>query len=80
MSLLFPVAMVVIVVGFALVVVGSLGAGNSGGCFVWPFPFIVGCGFGSVAGATGVLSVVAFIALLAFAVFLFWRFRRPRAE
>ncbi len=68
-------AIMVIVVGLALTALGFLmGTGNAGGCFVWPFPLIVGCGLGQGVGAT---SDIFLFGLLAFTVLLVWFLVRP---
>ena len=68
-SLLF-VAVALILLGFALVFLGSSAGGGSGGCFFWPLPFIVGCGFGSGSGILG--GTVFFVLVLVAILVSFW--------
>ncbi len=67
--ILFPVAVAIILVGFVLVFLGSSADRGSGGCFFWPLPFIVGCGFGS--GSVFPAGVVLFVMVLVALLFLF---------
>ncbi len=63
------ISLVVVLAGFAVVIAGLLTGGEAGGgCFVWPLPFIVGCGFGSDSGVFGVFLGIT----LAFSVLFLW--------
>ncbi len=77
LGMLFPVAIAMILVGFAFVALGSsFSSSGSSGCVFWPIPFIVGCGFGS--GNSNILLPFVFLAVFALATFFFWRFERAR--
>ena len=77
-SLLF-VAVAVILVGFVLVFIGSSFEGGFGGCFVWPLPFIVGCGVGSGSVFSGeAVFLLMVLAALLFFFFWLWSTRRTR--
>ena len=67
---LLLVAGAVILLGGALVFLGSPTGGGSGGCFFWPLPLIVGCGFGSGSGILG--GVVFFVLVLALIPVFLW--------
>jgi len=68
-GLLFRAATIIIFAGIILVILGLSTGGGTGGCFVWPFPLIIGCGFGS----GGNIGFYLFLfGLLAFAPLLFW--------
>ena len=73
-SLLF-VGVAIILLGVALVFLGSSAGGGSGGCFFWPLPFIVGCGFGS---GSGILGGTVFFVLVLVAILVFFWLRSAR--
>jgi len=58
-----------IIVGFAVVIIGS-NAATSQGCFLWPLPVIIFCGAGTGSGSYLVLAIglvaVAVISLVSF--------------
>ncbi len=68
-ELLFAAAIIVIFAGIILVILGLSTGGGSQGCFIWPFPLIIACGFGS----GGNIGFYLFLfGLLAIAPLLFW--------
>ena len=68
-GLLLPIAITIISLGFALVILGSFTPGNSGGCFIWPLPFVIGCGVGT--GPAGIIAALAFVTVFSLFLFLF---------
>jgi len=73
---LLAIAAAVIFVGFVLVILGSRSPVASG-CFFWPLPLVVGCGFGSGEASTlALFSVVALVAVVLALWFLSLRWAR----
>lgn len=73
--LLGSAAILAVIFGSVLVIIGSLlGGGTSGACFVWPVPLIVSCGLGE--GPVGADFVIILLGFLALSLLAVWSFRR----
>ncbi len=72
-------AILLTVVGVGLIVSGLVSGGPPEGCFVWPFPLIVACGFGSGIGGDGAgIIVIAILAAISLVGLSFFRMIRDR--